>query len=598
MNDPGGRSTTRRGARCVAFALTGIALLITGTAAIAAGTTAVISLTGTTYTYDVAFSPDGATAYATLEGDNKVSLIDVATRNVITTIASPGGVLDINTPRGIAATDDRVFVASSGNNYVGVINRATSTYEARVLIPGTNLGGNSDLKTIAIDVASNRAYVLRRSLPSGTGSANGSLTIFDTATLEVIGSPLTGFVGANDVALSADGATAYVASRAGSIIVIDTATMRVTRTITVSGSMGAVAADPRGGYLYALDINPASGADPGHVEVIDLGLAQAVRTVVVEDATEDNDIVISADGRHLYASNRWGCPSSCGIVTELDVADPLSASIVSTYSAEGAYGIGISPNGAHVYTALNSSPGKVMALTMDAPGAPTQAAATVGVESATVSWMAPTADGGAPIISYTVTAVEDPTKSCVTRAALPNLPAVTCTVTGLTAGTSYTFTVVARNGAGAGAASAATNAVVPTGASAAASTAPSTSGAPSDQGAAAPSSLRVVSATGAGREVVIRLRVSGPGRLTLRGTVPGAGAQRVRVCEQRMSTRRAGTVTLICSLNLRGRALLAESALAVRVAVAFAPTAGTARSAIRIVRLPALAPTPPQPVTG
>ena len=596
MDESESRGAKRRGARWAAFALAGIALLMAGTTALAAGTTSVISLTGTTYTYDIAFSPDGATAYATLEGDNKVSLIDVATRNVITTIPSPGGVLGINTPRGIAATGDRVFVASSGNNYVGVIARATNTYEARVLMPGTNVGGSSDLKAIAIDAAGNRAYVLRRSLPSGPGSDNGSLTIFDTASLEVIGSPLTGLVGANDVALSADGATAYVASRAGGIIVIDTATLAVTRTIAVTGAMGAVAVDPRGGYLYALDVNPGGGA-AGEVEIIDLGLRQVVRTVLVEDATEDNDIVISADGRHLYTSNRWGCPTTCGMVTELDVADPLTASVASTYSAEGAYGIGISPNGAHVYTAMNSSPGQVMALAMDAPGAPAQAAATAGVESATVSWSAPMADGGAPIISYTVSAVEDPTKSCVTRAALPSAPAVTCTITGLAAGTSYTFTIVARNGSGAGPPSAATNAVVPTGASAAASTAAPAGNAASAAGVATRSSLRVVSAAGSGREIVVRLRVSGPGRLTLRGTVPGSGAERVAVCERGAVARRAGTVTLICSLDLRGRALLAESALTVRVAVAFAPTAGTARTAERIVRLPALAPKP-EPVTG
>lgn len=579
------------------MALAGLCVLVGATTAVAAGTTSVIPLANTQYTYGVAFSPDGATAYAIDEGYDKVAVINVATQSVVTTIPNPGGALAMNTLRGVAVTDDRVFVVSSANNYVGVIDRATNTYVARVLIPGTNVGGNSDLRSIAIDTAAHRAYVLRRSPPSGTGSSNGSLTILDTQTLQVVGTQLTGIVGANDVALSADGGTAYVASRAGSIVVINPATLTVTSTIAVTGSMGAVAADPRGGYLYALDVNPASGADPGHVEVIDLGLAQAVRTVVVEDATEDNGIVISADGRHLYASSRWGCPSTCGVVAELDVADPLAASVTATHSAEGAYGLGISPNGAHIYTAMNLNPGAVTALVMAAPGTPTQAAATAGEASASVSWTAPTADGGAPIISYTVTAVEDPTKSCVTRAALPNLPAVTCTVTGLTAGTSYTFTVVARNGAGASVASVATTAVVPTGGSTSATTAASTNGAAGDTGAVTRTSLRVVSATSAGRDVVVRLRVSGTGRIVVSGTAP-SGSKRVAVCAARATVRRAGAITVLCPLNERGLALLAESTLTMRLAVAFRPTTGSARTAIRTVRLAAIVPGPPQPVTG
>lgn len=592
-------SKIRRGRR-VAMALAGLCVLVGATTAVAAGTTSVIPLANTQYTYGVAFSPDGATAYAIDEGYDKVAVINVATQSVVTTIPNPGGALAMNTLRGVAVTDDRVFVVSSANNYVGVIDRATNTYVARVLIPGTNVGGNSDLRSIAIDTAAHRAYVLRRSPPSGTGSSNGSLTILDTQTLQVVGTQLTGIVGANDVALSADGGTAYVASRAGSIVVINPATLTVTSTIAVTGSMGAVAADPRGGYLYALDVNPASGADPGHVEVIDLGLAQAVRTVVVEDATEDNGIVISADGRHLYASSRWGCPSTCGVVAELDVADPLAASVTATHSAEGAYGLGISPNGAHIYTAMNLNPGAVTALVMAAPGTPTQAAATAGEASASVSWTAPTADGGAPIISYTVTAVEDPTKSCTAQATLPNPPAATCTVTGLTAGTSYTFTVVARNGAGAGSASAASNAVTPTGANtsgAAAAPAPG-SGASGAETPVRRSSLRVMSATGAGRDVVVRLRVSGPGRITVRGTVSGAGSQRIAVCARSAVVRRAGTATVICPLNRRGRALLAESARTVRLAMTFTPRAGVTRTAVRVVRLAAIASARPEPVTG
>jgi len=603
MSSDRSRRKSRR-IRGAVLALAGLCVLMVTATAVATGTTSLITLTGTSYAFDVAFSPDGTTAYATEEGSNKVSVIDVATRSVVTTIANPSGTY-MNTPRGVAATADRVFVVSANNGYVGVISRATHTYENRILMPGSIIG-DSEIKTIVIDPAAPRAYVLRRSPPPpASGNSNGSLTALDTGTLAV-GGTATGLVGANDVALSVDGATAYVASLAGGVTAIDTATMTVdpARTITVAGaSFLAVAADPRGQYLYAYrDVDDGSlwpYAD--QLQVIDIATRAIVHTVQVLDGEVWNEIVVSPDGRRTFLSSQWGGSTSpYGTLAEFDTTVPAAAVHTATFPAATAFGLGVSGDGAHVYTALNTSTGRVMALTMAAPGAPTQATATAGVESATVSWTAPTSDGGAPILSYTVTAVEDPTKSCTAQATLPNPPAATCTVTGLTAGTSYTFTVVARNGAGAGSASAASNAVTPTGANtsgAAAAPAPG-SGASGAETPVRRSSLRVMSATGAGRDVVVRLRVSGPGRITVRGTVSGAGSQRIAVCARSAVVRRAGTATVICPLNRRGRALLAESARTVRLAMTFTPRAGVTRTAVRVVRLAAIASARPEPVTG
>ncbi|MDZ7863978.1 fibronectin type III domain-containing protein [Acidovorax sp.] len=82
-----------------------------------------------------------------------------------------------------------------------------------------------------------------------------------------------------------------------------------------------------------------------------------------------------------------------------------------------------------------------------------------GDAEVTVSWAAPSSDGGRPITGYLVTAVEDTTKTCTPTPAT----ATTCTVAGLTNGTGYSFEVVASNSIGAGTASAASASVVPTG---------------------------------------------------------------------------------------------------------------------------------------
>ncbi len=87
------------------------------------------------------------------------------------------------------------------------------------------------------------------------------------------------------------------------------------------------------------------------------------------------------------------------------------------------------------------------------PGAPTIGAATAGNGQATVAFTAPASNGGVAITGYTVTS--SPGGISASGASSP------ITVSGLTNGTTYTFTVSATNSLGAGGASAASNAVTP-----------------------------------------------------------------------------------------------------------------------------------------
>ncbi|SUI87410.1 Ig-like domain-containing protein [Shewanella morhuae] len=89
-----------------------------------------------------------------------------------------------------------------------------------------------------------------------------------------------------------------------------------------------------------------------------------------------------------------------------------------------------------------------------APGAPTIGTATAGDTQATVTFVAPASNGGANVIGYTVTA--SPGGVTGTGAGSP------ITVTGLTNGVGYTFTVTAINSATfTGEGSAASNSVTP-----------------------------------------------------------------------------------------------------------------------------------------
>ena len=88
-----------------------------------------------------------------------------------------------------------------------------------------------------------------------------------------------------------------------------------------------------------------------------------------------------------------------------------------------------------------------------APGAPTNVTATSGNGQASVSFDSPASDGGSDLTGYTVTA--NPGGMTAGGISSP------ITVTGLTNGTSYTFTVKASNAIGTGQASSSSSSVTP-----------------------------------------------------------------------------------------------------------------------------------------
>ena len=89
------------------------------------------------------------------------------------------------------------------------------------------------------------------------------------------------------------------------------------------------------------------------------------------------------------------------------------------------------------------------------PGAPTQVSATAGENSAVVTWSAPVDNGGSALTGYQVSA--SPASAPVTVGA----GSTSASVTGLTTGAAYTFTVQALNAVGASVPSSPSNSVTP-----------------------------------------------------------------------------------------------------------------------------------------
>jgi hypothetical protein len=104
-------------------------------------------------------------------------------------------------------------------------------------------------------------------------------------------------------------------------------------------------------------------------------------------------------------------------------------------------------------------PGAMTAYTLlipTTPGPPANVSAIAGDGQATVSFTPPASDGASPITGYTV--YSDPPAGADSHAVTT---ALTHTVTGLTNGTPYTFTVTATNAVGHGHASVPSNSVTP-----------------------------------------------------------------------------------------------------------------------------------------
>ena len=185
---------------------------------------------GGTGSRDVVITSDGRFAYVANSTGSMVNVIDTSTF-AVSNIPTPAGARRLAfTPSG-----DRLFVTDFDSGFVSVIDTAT-----RTLI--TNVAVGQKPRGLAITPDGSKIYV--------TNVATGNVSVIDNATLSVVA---TIGVGRDpwQVTLTPDGAWAYVSnSSSRSVSIINTSTNTVVNTLSVGVGPFFSVVNPDGTELY------------------------------------------------------------------------------------------------------------------------------------------------------------------------------------------------------------------------------------------------------------------------------------------------------------------------------------------------------------
>ncbi|MER7278454.1 fibronectin type III domain-containing protein [Dactylosporangium sp. NPDC000244] len=189
------------------------------------------------------------------------------------------------------------------------------------------------------------------------------------------------------------------------------------------------------GYTFVVTANGVAGTGDS---------AASTPTTLVAPGAPDPVTLVVATAGNASVNVSWLAPliTRAGVTGYTVTASPGGATC--TTATTGCTVTGLTGGTAYTFTVVATGPGgsstgvTTSAVTPGPPGAPTAVTVTPGGTATTVSWTAP-ANRGAGIATYTVTAAPGGA-TCTTAL-------TSCTVSGLTAGTPYTFTVVA-NGLG------------------------------------------------------------------------------------------------------------------------------------------------------
>lgn len=451
-----------------------------------------------TATIPVGTSPSGVsvdlatdTVYVTNGGDNTVSVIDGATNKVTATVAVG------NVPQGVAVDQatDNVYVPNFEDNTVSVIYGETNTVVATLPVGngpapvdidqanGTVYVGNTvddtvsvldsatDAVTATVAVGNNPAAVC---VNQATGTVYVANIVDNTVSVITPSNPPGAPTGVTATAGNASATVSFTApaSDGGSAVTGYTVTATDTTTGANGGQTATGTVSPvtvkglTNGDSYTFTVTATNVAGPGPASASSNAVTplSVPGAPTIGHATAGNTRATvaftppAADGGSpitTYAVT--ATDTTTGVVddtTFFGAASPITAGGLTngdtyTFTVTATNSVGVGPASA-------ASNPVIPATVPSAPGIP---AATTGNTHATVAFTPPASNGGSPVTSYTVTATDTTNPANGGQTAIGTTSPIT--VTGLTNGDSYTFSVTATNRRGVGPASTKSNQVNP-----------------------------------------------------------------------------------------------------------------------------------------
>ena len=180
-----------------------------------------------------------------------------------------------------------------------------------------------------------------------SNAGSNSVSVIDTETNTVVGSPLTVGSQPAGVAVTPDGKYAYVTNNGSNTIsIIDIATNTVIGSITLGGQPAGIAVTPDGKYAYVTNTN-IQGFAGNTVSVINT----ATNTVLGSPITVGSGafgVAITPDGNYAYVANNHG--------TTVSVINTATNTVIGPPIAVGnsPVGVAVTPNGKYVFVTNNS----------------------------------------------------------------------------------------------------------------------------------------------------------------------------------------------------------------------------------------------------
>ena len=332
--------------------------------------------------------------------------------------------------------DDTAYVANSTATTVSAIN-------GRTLMGGTITVGVSPFG-VAVDQEDDTVYVTNYTSRDVSVISGGIGAVANTIT-----------VGTNPwgVAVDQGDDTVYVTNfGSGTVSVINGRTGTVDDTITVGDNPYGVAVDGSGtnaGLVYVTNYFSNNVSVIGRVTPL-LGSASGPAGSTVTVTVDVPQVVYDVDDSTV-TSVSFGGTLATGLTPVAGDAWTLTVP-----AGSGTVPVTVTFNGGLTASAGSFTYGSAPPPPPPMPAsAPIDVAATAGDASAAVTWAAPVSSGSFPVTNYQAV-VSPGGQTCLVAA-----PALMCTVSGLTNGTTYTATVRALNGAGWGPYSTASAAFTP-----------------------------------------------------------------------------------------------------------------------------------------